>query len=309
VPSTAWYNGLVRLRLADMTATWKSPMGSVQILAGQNYGLVNPLFATSITWTADPLFWQAGNAWRRNPQFRVTATGAPELLGLNVAVAMLSPATADSAAPFTTADYGSGNASRMPDLEGRIGINAKLDPVTVAAGVGYSMGTRRVVDIVANPTPTAATRPTKDIDGNQLGVDVNITSTWADLKGEWFTQKGRGDTYNEIATPVGTTANNQKAVESTGYWAQLVLKLHPAIMIPVGYGMEDVKNSTVPPAAISATAFTAARDTSSQLAGGVIFNAGKFWKFGVEGIQTKTKYLDGLKRDGKQIAVSSQLVF
>ena len=294
-PSSAWYNGLVRLRLADMTATWKSPMGSIQVLAGQNYGLVCPLFATTITWTADPLFWQAGNAWRRDPQFRVTAAGAPELLGVNVAVAMLSPHTADG----TSADFGSGNASRMPDLEGRVGINTKLDPVTIAAGVGYSMGTRRVANLAAPGT-------TKDIDGSLVGVDVSIASTWADLKGEWYTQEGRSDPYNTIAPAVGTTANNQKAVESTGYWAQLVLKPVPAISIPVGYGYEDVKNSSLSSAGITAAT---TRDTSSQLAAGIIFNAGKFWKFGVEGIRVETKYLDGLKQDGTQVAVTSQLVF
>jgi opacity protein-like surface antigen len=303
VPSSAWYNGLVRLRLADVTATWKMPAGSFQILAGQNYGLVNPLFATSITWTADPLFWQAGNAWRRNPQFRLTWASGPELLGLNLAVAMLSPATADSGAPFTNADYGSGNASRMPDLEGRLGINAKLDPVTIAAGVGYSVGKRRVVDLAGTPV---LTKPTKDIDGDELGVDVSIGSQFADLKGEWFQQKGRGDVYQEIAAGAGTTANFQKAIESSGYWAQLILKPMPAIWVHGGLGQEEVKKSSLSAANVTAAS---TRQKNEQIAAGIIVNAGKFWKFGVEGIQTQTTYLDGLKQKGTQVAVSTQLVF
>ncbi len=302
----------MRLRLADVTATWKAPIGSLQILAGQNYGLVNPLFATTISWTADPLFWMAGNSWRRDPQFRVTATGGPEMFGLNAAVAMLSPHTNDAAAgPFTSPDYGSGNASRMPDFEGRVGINGKLDPVTVAAGIGYARGTRRVVDRVLNPTVAASTKPTLDIDGHNLGVDVSIGSTWADLKGEWNTQKGMADAYNDIAPPVGTSANNQKAVESTGYWAQLVLKPVAELWIPIGYGQEEVKKSSIASAGFVAgtAAGDAVRTKNSQFAGGVIVNAGKFWKFGVEGMQTKTKYLDGLSRTGKQLTISSQFVF
>jgi hypothetical protein len=307
-PSTSWYNGLMRLRLADLTATWKAPIGSLQVLAGQNYGLVTPLFATTIAWTADPLFWQAGNTWRRGPQFRVTATGGPELFGANVAVAMLTPQTADGTSP----DYGSGNASRMPDLEGRLGINAKLDPVTVAAGVGYSMGKRRVTDLTTGvPAGTL-----KDIDTSFVGVDVSIGSTWADLKGEWFSNDGRDDTYNGIASyptagAIGTTADHQKPLKSTGYWGQLVLKPIPEIWIPVGYGFTETNKTSLADAGITAVS---QRDQNSQLAGGVIVNAGKFWKFGVEGVQTKTRYIGSatspvVKQTGNQIAVSTQLVF
>jgi len=313
-PSSSWYNGVMRLRLADVTATWKSPMGSIQVLAGQNYGLVCPLFATTITWTADPLYWQNGNAWRRDPQFRLTATGSKELLGLNVAVAMLSPHTADAiAAPFTSPDYGSGNASRMPDVEGRIGINAALDPVTVAAGVGYSYGKRRIIDQSATPI---LTKPTKDVTGDLIGVDVSIGSTFADLKGEWYTQKGRGDVYNTIAgalgpqsAATGAAGTFDNATESTGYWAQLVLKPIPEIWIPVGYGAEDVSKTKLAEAGVVATS---TRTASSMLSAGVIVNAGKFWKFGVEGARVETKYgLDPVnsKQNGTQLAVSTQFVF
>lgn len=323
--SNFWYNGVMRLRLADVTATWKAPIGSLQLLAGQNYGLVDPLFATTITWTADPLFWMAGNAWRRDPQVRLTATGAPELLGLNVAVAMLSPHTADAGAPFTSPDYGSGNASRMPDLEGRVGINTKFDPVTLAAGVGYSFGKRRVID----QTTPAITKPTKDINGDLLGVDLILGSTWADLKGEWFTQKGRGDTYNVIASAIGpqnaaagTAGTFDEAISSTGFWAQLVLKPIPEIWIPIGYGQEEVKKTGSNSLETAGVVSNATRTKNSQLAGSVIVNAGKFWKFGVEYCQTKSDYLGVgtyagvpaaagpvLKQTANQVAISTQLVF
>ncbi len=318
-PSTSWYNGVMRLRLADVTATWKMPTGSLQLLAGQNYGLVNPLFATTITWTADPLFWQAGNVWRRGPQFRLTYAGTPELLGVNVAVAMLSPQTADGTNP----DFGSGNASRMPDLEGRIGINTKFEPVTIAAGVGYSVGKRRVVD----QAPPVITKPTKDIDTSLLGVDVSIGSQFADLKGEWFTQKGRGDTYNSIATftgfpAIGVTLDHQVPIGSTGFWGQLVLKPIPEIWVPIGYGQEEVNKTGSDSLETAAVTTNTARTKNSQLAGGVIVNAGKFWKFGVEYCQTKTDYLGQgtyptvpvaagavLKQTGSQLSVSTQFVF
>lgn len=303
--STTWYNGVMRLRLASMTATWKAPYGSWEILAGQNYGLVAPLFATSITWTADPLFWQAGNPWRRAPEARLTFNGSPEILGFNAAVGILSPQTADAnAAPFTSADFGSGNASRMPSIEGRVGINTKFDPVSVAVGVAYEFGKRRVIDLAATPV---STKPSLDIDQNIFAVDVNLGSQFADLKGEWFTQSGAGDTYNTAATPAGTTANNQKAVDSSGFWAQLILKPVPMVWVHAGYGQEELDDKSLTDAGI--TTSTSIREKSSQIAAGVIFNAGKYWKFGVEGIQTTTRYRDDVEQDGTQVAVSTQFVF
>ncbi len=310
-PSSSWYNGLMRLRLADVTASWRSPVGSLQLLFGQAYGLVCPLSATTITWTADPLLQQSGNAWRRDPQFRVTVAGTKQLLGLNLAVAMLSPHTNDTiGGPFTGPDYGSGNASRMPDLEGRAGINAALDPVTVVAGIGYSYGKRRIIDQSRTPV---LTKPTKDVAGDLLGMDAKIGSAWVDVQGEWFTQKGRADAFNLAAgvlgpqtTAAGTAGTFDNAIESSGFWGQVILKPFAALWIPVGYGEEVVSKHSL--AAAGVTAATT-RTSNSQLEGGVIVNAGQYWKFGVEGMKVQTKYLDGLKRTGTQLAVSTQFAF
>jgi hypothetical protein len=288
-PSTAWYNGLMRLRLAYVTADWKTDYGNWQVLAGQHYGLVNGLFATSITWTADPIFWQAGNLWRRAPEVRLTYNAPKEYLGLNVAVAALSPQTADG----TSADNGTGNQSRMPSLEARVGIDTKIDPVTLAVGASYTTGKRRV---------TLA--PIKDLDGTVVAADLSLGSQWLDLKGEWFTQKGAGDTYNGIAPGTVTpTGGAPRAAESTGYWAQVVVKPVPQLSVHFGYGDEKIK--TADAALLAATA----RKDNSQLAGGIIVNAGKFWKFGVEAAQTTTKYADDVKQDALQVAVSTMLTF
>src|SRR5574340_1580134 len=118
--STGWYNGLMRLRLAAMTAAWSTPYGKWSVLAGQEYGLVNPLFAESLAWVADPLFWQAGNLWRRSPQIRLSYAGDYGLVGLTVQAAMLSPADAG-----TPVDNGFGNKSRQPNLEGRVAVSVK----------------------------------------------------------------------------------------------------------------------------------------------------------------------------------------
>ncbi len=74
--STAWYNGVMRLRLAAMTATWNTSYGKwADPRPARSTAWSNPLFAESLAWVADPLFWQAGNLWRRAPQIRVSYNG------------------------------------------------------------------------------------------------------------------------------------------------------------------------------------------------------------------------------------------
>ena len=114
--STGFYNALFRLRLAYMKATW----GGFSILAGQDYALLAPLFATSVAWQAVPIFWQAGNPWNRSPQIRVAYDANPkDGLAFGIAVAALNPSDATTDAPAGTSpgaavDFGAGNRSRMP---------------------------------------------------------------------------------------------------------------------------------------------------------------------------------------------------
>ncbi len=297
--STAWYNGLMRLRMASMTATWKTDAGTVSVLAGQDVGIVNTLFAESISWVASPLFWQAGNLWRRSPQFRLSYANTFADIGVNAAVAVLSPATADS-----PVDFGSGNQSRMPNVEARVGANAKFaGDISGAIGLGYHTNTRRVSYHTANQ---------QDVSGSLIGVDLDLGLTkYAQVKGEFYSGEGADDSYNGIAAatytlagaPAGTAVKAQK---SSGYWAQLIAKPTPWVWVTLGVGHAD---------ADKAHAAAASRINNDQVAGGVIFNAGKAWRFGVEYAQVKTEYLTTAggaattTQEATQIAVSSQLKF
>jgi hypothetical protein len=300
-PSTAWYNGLMRLRLAAMTASWKTDLGNVSVLAGQEYGLVNTLFAESLAWVASPIFWQAGNLWRRSPQFRFSWANTFDGIGLNAAVAVLSPATADPAV-----DMGSGNQSRVPNFEARIGANAKFaSDFSAAVGVGYHMNKRRV----AYGTPNQ-----QDISGDMLGVDLDLGLTrYVQVKGEYYTGKGADDTYNGIAAATYGTAGALKALEGTGYWAQLIGKPIPWawIVLGIGHAEADKDNANL----TTGTPATATRISNDQLVGGLIFNAGKAWRFGVEYAQVTSEYFGAtrtdptVKQDATQIGISSQLKF
>ncbi|BDG01659.1 hypothetical protein [Anaeromyxobacter oryzae] len=307
-PSTSWYNGLMRLRLASATASWKFSGGqSFAILGGQDYGLVNPLFAESLAWVADPLFWQAGNLWRRGPQFRGTYTGAFGGLGLQLAAAIVSPADG-----FTPVDNGAGNRSRMPDVEGRAAVSYKASPdMNGTVGVAYSYGKRRF------DTTATYTGNTRDITVDVFGVDAEINVPYLTAKGEYYTGKGMDDTYNGILSPgvqgsLGATTDTRRAINSDGYWAQGILKPLPAVWVTIGYGLGEAKDADLTSAASAA----GTRRKSTQLAGGVIFNAGKWWRFGVEAIKVETtthgNSFNGAtanKDDATQVAISSQLKF
>jgi hypothetical protein len=338
--SSGWYNGIMRLRIATITANWKTPAGAVQFLAGQDYGLVNPLFATTITWTADPLFWQAGNIWRRGPQARITWTGSPELLGANLAFAVLSPQTNETGtiqagptavapavttvSPAYAVDYGAGNRSRLPDFEGRAGMNAKITPdIGLATGVGFKYGKRRY-GTVASPTDTT---------GWMLGADADLNIPFFEAKGEWYDGKASDDTYQGIImgsttipgtttsvnlVPVGAFTSGYKAMRSTGWWGQGILKLIPEVWLVGGYGLGTVDKGDLGVGMAQATTAGTLTPTSvlanvrtrnSQTQGGVIFNAGKHWKFGAEAVQTRTTYFDNTFRTGWQVAGSTQLLF
>lgn len=301
--STAWYNALVRLRVASMTASWKTGAGNFSFLAGQDVGIVNTLFAESLAWVAKPLFWQAGNLWRRSPQFRLTYANSFGDFGVSAAVAVLSPATtqAGTSVPATTPnpDFGAGNQSKMPNVEARLAGTAKFgDGITAAVGLGYHMNTRRL----AYGTATQI-----DVDGNLVGVDVDLGLTkYLQVKGEYYTGKGSDDTYNAIGASTYGTGLGVTALESSGYWAQAILKPLPWAWITFGVGHAE---------ADKANSAASARINSDQLAGGLIVNAGKAWRFGVEYAQVKSEYRGATataattKVDATQIGLSSMLRF
>ncbi len=303
VPSTGWYNGIMRLRLAAGTATWKfNEENSLAFLFGQDYGLVNPLFAESLGWVAQPLFWQAGNLWRRSPQVRVTYNLKTSVLGFQAAAAVLSPADGITGAPYAV-DYGAGNASASPDYEGRVAFTVKAGAVGGTVGVGYHVEQRKYM--------TAAGAVQKELTTGLLGVDLDANVTkYFQVKGEYYTGKGSDDTYNgavpsTIVTATGPT--NRALVENTGFWAQGILKPFDAFWATGGYGQVQAKN--LPATASAPYDPTTVRNRNSQWQLGLLFNAGKYWRFGLEYLQTRTRYADNAQFQANQLAISSMLRF
>jgi hypothetical protein len=317
--STSWNPAQLRLRLASATATWKvGDAGSLAVLLGQDYGLVNPLFGESIAWVANPVFFQAGNLFRRSPQIRATYAHKMGDLGFNIAAAILSPADLTTVAPFA-ADFGAGNASRQPDYEARAAVSAKFGDIGGTVGVGYHFNRR-----VYNPAGD-----TNEVDSTLLGIDAELNVTkFVTVKGEWYDGQAIDDVYAGLGIgAVPTTGATAAAigtfipVDAQGWWGQAQLKLIPEITIVGGYGqaksdqgaLDQWTLTTAAPivpagAPTGITSVNQFRHENTMMEAGVIFNAGKFWRFGVEWARTKSTYGD-LEQEADQIALSSMLRF
>jgi hypothetical protein len=294
--STIFYNGLMRLRHANMTATWKVPTGTLAVEAGQDWDIVNNVTAESIAYQATPLFANAGNLYRRAPQIRVTSDNWFGDFGVNLAVAALSPSDANGQ-PF---DNGEGNKSRGPDLEGRLALGMKGD-IGGTVGVGYFTTKRR---FNAGQFAVAAASQT-DVTASLVGIDADLNLTkYLNARGEYYSGKGIDDSFAGIGPGttgvqnvtlgtglVGFATNSLVAVKSDGFWVQGILKPIPEIWVTIGYGntsinQADLKKSLGNIAALSATTRTGQDMTDAAL----IVNASKAWRFGLEYSTVDSKY-------------------
>jgi hypothetical protein len=255
-PSTTFYNALVRLRLAYMTASWGTESRFL-ILAGQDYGLVAPLFATSVAWQADPIFWMAGNLWTRAPQFRLAYDFTPKSgFSFGIAAAALNGAdntvvavaTDPTTSPGATTDFGAANRSRLPAFEGRAYIGARSGGEKVfELGFSGHTNTRRYV--------SPGDGNTFDVNENALAADLELNIPFVSLKGEAWRGFAIDDTYAGIvATPLvirttgvggATVITSVKTVPTQGMWGQLVLKPFSFLQLTaaIAIGMAPTRNT------------------------------------------------------------------
>jgi len=309
--STTFYNALFRLRLAYMTASW----GGFSVLAGQDYALLAPLFATSVAWQAVPIFWQAGNMWNRSPQIKVAFDAAPKTgFAFGLAAAALNPSDATAAenptgittSPGAAVDFGAGNRSRMPVFEGRVYAGIRSNGVkTVELGFSGHTNTRRY--------NSPGNGQTFDVNENAVALDLDVNLWILNLRAEAWRGNAIDDFYAGIVQPpvvirtagAGATATITKvqSVATSGGWAQLVLKPFDFLQLTAGYGVEVANTADM--VGIAGTT----RYRNSQFAYGLIFPAGKYWRFAFEGCNTITNYYGGQNADGAMYSVSSQLSF
>ncbi len=298
--SAAYTNANMRLRHAFMAAAVAAGPGKLVITAGQTDGLLNALHPESTSYLALPLFQQAGNIHRRTGQIRLGYDFAADAFGVKVEAALLNPTYGQSDGNVAGADTtnNAGNRSGMGDIEARLGLTMK--PVS---GVGGTLGAsfhsgKRTYGATVGGTTT-------DISASAFGVDVMADLTqYASVRGEYFSGKGIDDAYAGIASASVTATD---AVESSGYWAQLILKPIPEAYVLLGMGSEKVDEATYPAAAAGQ------RLQNDMIHGGLLINMNKAWRVGVEYAATTTKARTSATADAdvkaNQLSLSTQLRF
>ncbi len=232
---TAFQAPLLRLRLASAALNWKTHYGDWQLLLGQDYGLIGPVFAYSLSYVANPPFVQAGKIYRRTPEVRLTYSRQMGSFGLNLAGAALNPAVPDPVAGNAVVNFGPGNKSRVPDLEARLGLSADIaKDVNAVVNFAYLSGWRRYYyDPAAGPSHM-------DKRATIFGVSLvaNITKFF-ELRGEWYQNKGAEDGENGGYPGVVGAASPATLglLKTTGWWFQSVLKPIPEVWLTFGHGI------------------------------------------------------------------------
>jgi len=293
----SWLSPGMRLRLANGKLDWKTDYGAWQLLFGQDFGLLGPVFANSVTYGTDPVFVRAGKIYIRSPQARLTYSNTFDMVTVNLAAAALAAIESDADA----VDYGPGNKSRMPSLEARAMVTVKPDKdIFGTVNVAYHMHTRRYTD--------AATK--RDLDASILsfGLDATLTQ-YAQVKGEYYMNEGADDTYLGILGPkTGANLAAFKLIKSTGYWAQLTLKPIPELWIAGGFGNEKADNSSKSALAVN----TWFENTQTHVA--LISNASKNLAIGLEYVMVESKYTSAAgaadqKSKANQLSLSTRFSF
>jgi hypothetical protein len=325
-----WYKPIARMRLGYATATWGDPDAKLTLLMGQDYGLVNPLFAVTLGYIGTPLFQNAGNLYTRSPMVKLTGEMGKDT-GITFAVAAMDPMDqnifAGAGSNQETPTLSSGNRARIPELEAR--VSGKFKSELASGEVGVSGGYHKERYLLGAATTTTSSgfqtfTPNGqyvDLDSAVGGVDAVFKFPFIEVRGEgfmghnadmYFAHLGQGGTAT-VSVPVpptvppgATSVSNVTGVvnkRTKGFWVQGILSPIPEIQLTGGYGVETPFESDIA---------VGARSRNSIASAGIIWSASKALKFSAEGAYTytgtKTAKAD-TSINGYQTVLSSQYTF
>jgi len=209
-------------------------------------------------------------------------------------------------------DYTAGVRSGVGEYEARLGVTMKpISDIGGTIGVGYHTNKRAYNGVGYTP----ANGNTEEVTATLVGVDLDATITrYLGLRGEWFSGKAIDDGFNGIASPVVVgAAGSRTPVETSGYWAQAIIKPLPFLWVLGGLGQEKVDAATY--AAPIAT--STERLQNDMIHAGLMVHLNKVWRAGLEWAQTTTRARAATATDltatseltASQYSLSTQLRF
>jgi len=216
---------LFRMRKAYAQLDW----GDVQLLTGQTWDLMSPLFPAV---NADLVMWGAGNLGDRRPQIRLTWTPDEDRRWSVAGMAGLTGAIdGDDLDADRVPD---GETSSKPTLQARVGYKGKIDedhPFEVGAW-GYR----------AWEEPTTPVAGERRFDASAFGLDLQATLVpdLLSLKSEIWSGENLDDVRGGILQGVNTTTGDE--IEAWGGFAEVWVKVSPSTNVIVGYSKDDPDN-------------------------------------------------------------------
>ncbi|HYT95366.1 MAG TPA: hypothetical protein VEL76_41995 [Gemmataceae bacterium] len=263
----------VRFAYADLTN------GRTTVRIGQFW---SPLFGevpVSVTHLAFPLGYGATGmiGWRFPGIFLYHDLAPGKPLGIQLQLAAL-----EGSGPVGSPGIGSGEASGMPQLEGRLNFTKRSTNLTWTA---------YVVGHVDWKDTTAVGVAGDNLTGTGFEAGGNITAGKATLHGNFYTGKAIGHQFAHVS--------QQGNVKGWGMWVQGGYELTPHFGAWVFYGMDDPDEANSPglPAGAGTAIFK-----NQDVAGMLRFRAGRY-ALGVEVFNSNTTWDNG-KRKATQVALS-----
>ena len=210
-----------RYRHAYLQLSW----GSQSLLLGQTWDLISPLFPTV---NADTLMWNAGNLGDRRAQLRYSYEPRD---GFNFRAAVGLTGAVDN----LDADANSvldGEASTLPNFQGRLGYNAPNGKVLLGAWAHY-----------AQLQTDTAFGGRKDFDSYSYGGDFEFRfSPRVNLRSEVWAGSNLSDFRGGIGQAFNTATGRE--IDSRGGWVELGLRAG-RYGFSAGYTMDDPRNGRV----------------------------------------------------------------
>jgi hypothetical protein len=317
--SAGFYNPAIRLRKAYANAAWGSE-SMIQLRVGQDDRLISPLRPVSLAYVANPLFQNAGLLHGRAPMFQLRWDLHPkDGIAVSVAGAALNPqdntAGDNGVSPGAAVDLGAGNRSRIPNLEGRIGVGLRSGGKNVVALGGWAGWQKNRYVSPASDT---------NVDANSyiFGGDLTLNVAFVQLMGEIYKAKGY-DVPGSLGasqgvalsftrpTPTTFAISAANPVPAFGGWFQIAARPIEALQIYGGWGGTQSPFDAYAGTVFDATAATraATRLQNFMWAAGVIGYAGKNWRFSAEYGRATSYFLSGLNYTQGQFSINSQLTF
>jgi hypothetical protein len=317
--SAAFYNPAIRLRKAFVDGAWGTE-SKITLRIGQDDRLISPLRPVSLAYVANPLFQNAGLLHGRAPMIQLRWDLAPkDGIAVSVAAAALNPqdntAASNGVSPGAAVDLGAGNRSRIPNLEGRIGLGWRSGGKAIATLGGWG-GWQK------NRFVSPATDTNVDANSYILGGDLTLNVAFLQFMGEIYKAKGY-DVPGSLGasqgialsftqpTPTTFAISAAEPVPAFGGWFQIAARPIQALQIYGGWGGTQSPFDAYTGSVFDTSAATraATRLQNFMWAAGVIGYAGKHWRFSAEYGRATSYFLSGLNYTQGQFSINSQLTF